>query len=71
MYFMYNYGMSIVLPCSKQRKYLEKVGDFGRERQKHKNRSDEAPEMDSQDSEDHGVWPTDPNVVSYTKRKHP
>ena len=30
---MYNYGMSIVLPCNKKRKHLEKVVDFWRERQ--------------------------------------
>ena len=64
--------MSIGLPCSKKRKCLEKVGDFWRRKaSSYKNRSDEAPEMDSQDSKDHDVWPTDPKAVSYTKMKHP
>ena len=37
---------------------------------KYENRSDKTPETDSQDSEDHGVWPTNPNVMSYTKKNH-
>ena len=64
--------MSIVPPCSKKRKHLGKVGDFWRRKaESYKSGSDEAPEMDSQDSEDHDVQPTDPNAVSYTKRKQP
>ena len=62
--------MSIVLHCSKKRKHIKKIGEFWRrEWTKYKNRSDEAPETDSQDSKDHGVWPTNPNVMSYTKNK--
>ena len=63
--------MSTVLHCSKKRKYLEKIGKFWRrEWEKYENRSDEALETDSQGLGDPGVWPTDPNVMSYTKKKH-
>ena len=30
-------------------------------------RSNEGALTDSQDKMDHGVWPTDPNVLSYKK----
>ena len=56
---------------SKKRKHLQEIWKFWRRKwETYENRSDEAPETDSQDSEDHGVWPTGPNAMSYTKKKH-
>ena len=63
--------MSIVLHCSKKQKNLQNIGEYWkRSWEAYEQRSDKAPETGSQDSEDHGVWPTDPNMMSYTKKKH-
>ena len=48
----------------------ESGGYWRRKWQAYEQRSDETPEADSQDLEDHSVWLTDPNVFTYTKKKY-
>ena len=47
---------------SKYQKCLKEISKFWK-------MSDEGTDMDSQDETDHGVCPTDPNVMAYKKKK--
>ena len=48
---------------------MERIGQYWQRKWVHyENKSNEAPETDSQESEDHGVRPTNPNVLSYKKK---
>ena len=55
---------------SKCRKHLEAIRWYSEGKVDYYNeRLDEGADTDSQDERDHGVWPTDPNVMSYKKKK--
>ena len=61
----------ISLLFSKKVMCLEKVNNFWRKKYKAlESRSDEVQGMDSGNSQDHGIWPTDPQVLMYQKNKH-
>ena len=71
MWFMHQYGMSIVLHYSKKQKHLEQTGQhWKREWAYFEDRSKSVPETNSQDSEDHRVRPKDENIHRYTKQHH-
>ena len=71
MFVMDWYEISLVLNCSKKKKCLERVGQYWKRKVvQYEDRSNEAPGTDSQDSLDHGVCPTNPNVLTYKKQKH-
>ena len=61
--------MFIDLPYSKKRKCLERIGKYWKQKaQAYEERSDEGAETDSQDEQEHSVWPTDTNVLTYQKK---
>ena len=60
---------SQAFPYSKHQKCLEKVSKFWKNlAEAYNKRSDEGADTDIQDECDHGVWPMDPNVMSYKKK---
>ena len=54
---------------SKRRKHLEEIRQYWKEKAEvYYERMDEDAETDSQDSLDHGVWPTDTATATYQKK---
>ena len=54
---------------SKCQKCLEEISKFWKcQAEAYNERSNEGADMDSQDERDHGVSPTDPNVMVYKKK---
>ena len=61
--------MPIGFLCSKKRKWLEEIQKYWVEKAHlFEQRSDEGADTDSQDELDHGVHPTEKNVVHYGKK---
>ena len=55
---------------SKRRKHLEAMCQYWKESaDQYNERSDEGVDTDIQDEQDHGIQPTDPNVMSYKMKK--
>ena len=60
---------SQAFPYSKCQKFLEEISKFWKNQvEVYIKRSDEGADTGSQDEHDHGVQPTDPNIMSYKKK---